>query len=105
MECGPDAIGKPGPPLVRCDVDLDPAAGDFAMNRILTIAMAVVAGSAAANAADMARPYIKAPAPVVAPVSNWTGPYVGLNVGGVWSKDDVTWGADPAVFGLGFTPV
>jgi outer membrane immunogenic protein len=74
------------------------------MRRFWIVAIAALTGSAA-NAADMARPYAKAPAPVVAPVYNWTGAYVGLNVGGVWSRDEVTWAANPALFGIGFTPV
>jgi outer membrane immunogenic protein len=75
------------------------------MKRLLIVAIAAVTGSAAANAADMARPYAKAPAPIVAPGYSWTGVYAGVNVGGVWSKDDVTWAANPALFGIGFTPV
>ena len=75
------------------------------MNRFLIVAIVALTGSATANAADMARPYRKAPVPVAAPVYNWTGAYVGVNVGGVWSKDDGTWTANPALFGIGFTPV
>jgi outer membrane immunogenic protein len=75
------------------------------MKKIMIVAIAALAGSAGANAADMARAYTKAPAPVIAPVYNWTGWYVGVNVGGAWSKDDTTWSANPAAFGPGFTPV
>ena len=75
------------------------------MKRLANLVIAALAGSATANAADMARPYVKAPAPVLAPVYSWTGLYVGANVGGVWAKDDVTWAANPAAFGAGFTPV
>jgi outer membrane immunogenic protein len=54
------------------------------------IALAVAALSilftGAASAADLAaRPYTKAPPPVVA-VYNWTGFYVGINGGGGWSR-------------------
>jgi outer membrane immunogenic protein len=39
-----------------------------------------------ASAADMAaRPYTKAPAPMISPVYDWSGFYVGLNGGGAWS--------------------
>ena len=42
----------------------------------------------AASAADLAaRPYTKAPVPVVA-VYNWTGFYIGANAGGGWSDHD-----------------
>ncbi len=75
------------------------------MKRFLIAAMAVLAGPAVVDAADMARPYSKAPAPVVAPVYNWSGVYAGVNIGGVWSEDDVTWNADPTLFGIAFTPV
>jgi outer membrane immunogenic protein len=49
----------------------------------------VVGGLQAAAAADMAVKY-KAP-PIVAPIYNWTGFYIGGNVGGAWndSRDDV----------------
>jgi len=54
------------------------------------IALAVTALSmmltGAASAADLAaRPYAKAPPPVMAPIYNWTGFYIGLNGGGGWS--------------------
>src|ERR1700754_4893379 len=54
----------------------------------------VVLGVAApASAADLAaRPYTKAPPPVVAPVYDWSGFYIGANGGGGWSHKcwDVT---------------
>jgi len=41
----------------------------------------------AASAADLAaRPYTKAPPPVIAPVYNWGGFYIGANAGGGWSE-------------------
>jgi outer membrane immunogenic protein len=77
----------------------------FAMKALLTVAIIALAGSAAGvKAADMARPYTKAPAPVAA-VYNWTGVYVGVNAGGAWTRDDVTWTANPLLFGAAFTPV
>jgi len=53
------------------------------MKRIALAAVATVALACAASAADMApRKYTKAPAPVVAPVYNWGGFYLGINGGG-----------------------
>jgi outer membrane immunogenic protein len=43
----------------------------------------------AASAADLpARTYTKAPAPVVDPSYNWSGFYIGGNVGGAWGRSD-----------------
>ena len=53
------------------------------MKKILLGAIATVALSSTAFAADLpARTYTKAPAPVVSPVYNWGGFYVGINGGG-----------------------
>jgi outer membrane immunogenic protein len=42
--------------------------------------------AAPASAADLAaRPYTKAPAPVIAAVYDWSGFYIGINGGGGWS--------------------
>jgi outer membrane immunogenic protein len=44
-------------------------------------------GVAPACAADLAaRPYAKAPAPIAAPVYDWSGFYIGVNGGGGWSR-------------------
>jgi outer membrane immunogenic protein len=61
------------------------------MKRILLASVGLMAMTAlvgTASAADLPRqmPY-KAPA-YVAPVSNWTGLYVGINGGGGWGKSD-----------------
>jgi outer membrane immunogenic protein len=60
------------------------------MKKIALAAMAasIMFGSAA-SAADLARrTFTKAPPPpVIAPVYNWTGFYIGGNVGGGWSED------------------
>jgi hypothetical protein len=56
----------------------------------LGIAVTVLAGliaAAPALAADMA-PVYKAPPLVPAPSYNWTGFYVGANVGGSWGRDN-----------------
>ena len=60
------------------------------MKKIAIAAAALIMGSMSASAADLAaRPYTKAPpAPVV--VYNWTGCYIGGNVGGGWAKTDQT---------------
>jgi outer membrane immunogenic protein len=58
------------------------------MKKILLGSVALVAlGLAApASAADLAaRPYTKAPPPMVAAIYDWSGFYIGLNAGGGWS--------------------
>jgi outer membrane immunogenic protein len=70
------------------------------MNRLLaaTSALAVVASSSQVFAADLA-PRSPAPvytkAPVLAPVSNWSGWYVGGNVGYGWGNNDMSFGDVP----------
>src|SRR3954454_14494815 len=57
------------------------------MKKILLGAMALVTlGLAApASAADLAaRPYTKAPPPMIAAIYDWSGFYIGLNGGGGW---------------------
>jgi outer membrane immunogenic protein len=62
------------------------------MNKIVLAAAATLLLAGTASAADMAaRPYTKAPAPVVVPVYNWTGFYVGGNVGGMWTDQNAFW--------------
>ncbi|MBR0740871.1 porin family protein [Bradyrhizobium liaoningense] len=59
------------------------------MNKILLGAIGIVAMglSAPASAADMAaRPYTKAPAPMVATIYDWSGFYIGINGGGGTSR-------------------
>src|SRR5436189_208116 len=58
------------------------------MKKILLGAMALVTlGLAApASAADLAaRPYTKAPPPMIAAIYDWSGFYIGINGGGGWS--------------------
>jgi outer membrane immunogenic protein len=63
-----------------------------AVKTLMTVAIATMAGLTGVNAADLpARTYSKAPPPIVAPAYSWTGFYVGVNIGGVWAKDDVSW--------------
>src|SRR5438105_10377171 len=50
------------------------------------VGLAVVSMAAPASAADLAaRPYTKAPAPMIAAVYDWSGFYIGINGGGGWS--------------------
>ena len=62
------------------------------MKRILLAAIAITAlCSASALAADLPqRPVYKAPMMSPVPVYNWTGFYVGGNIGGAWGTLDVT---------------
>ncbi|HUI95830.1 MAG TPA: outer membrane protein [Xanthobacteraceae bacterium] len=56
---------------------------------IIAALLATVATLGSASAADLSRPmYTKAPPPP--PLYNWTGFYVGVNVGGSWGHQDVT---------------
>lgn len=58
------------------------------MKKILLGSVALIAlGTASALAADMSRPYTKAPV-YVAPVYNWTGFYVGAHIGAAFGGDD-----------------
>ncbi len=50
------------------------------------VGLAALGMSAPASAADLAaRPYTKAPPPMVAAIYDWSGFYIGLNGGGGWS--------------------
>jgi len=68
------------------------------MNRKLALANIAAAGAVAsalcapADAADLGRrPYYKEPLPpLVQPLYNWTGFYVGANFGGTFSNEDIT---------------
>jgi outer membrane immunogenic protein len=56
--------------------------------RLPTIAaVASLAASSAAFAADLGRP---APPPIVMPIYNWTGFYIGANLGGAWASGTLT---------------
>jgi outer membrane immunogenic protein len=56
---------------------------------IAAFAFAVMAATSAASAADLAaRPYTKAP--VMEPIYNWTGFYIGGNVGYSWGRSSDT---------------
>jgi outer membrane immunogenic protein len=57
----------------------------------LLAAVAVIGFASIASAADMP---VKAPAPIVAPLYNWTGPYAGIAGGVVWGHSKQT---DPGI--------
>jgi outer membrane immunogenic protein len=58
------------------------------MKKFLLATVALVALGAPALAADLAaRPYTKAP-PMVAPIYNWTGFYIGGHIGGAFGNDN-----------------
>ena len=57
-----------------------------------TVGLVALAVAAPASAADLAaRPYTKAPPPVVAPIYDWTGFYIGANGG--WGSAHNCWSA------------
>lgn len=61
------------------------------MKKIFLTTAAVLISASAASAADLAaRPYTKAPPPIVSPVYDWTGFYVGGHVGGGWADQGHT---------------
>ena len=73
------------------------------MKKFMALVIVALVGSANAYGADMPTPYAKAPA--MAPAYSWSGWYAGVNVGAAWSKDGTTWNANPAAYGVAFTPV
>ena len=55
------------------------------MKKLVIAASILAASTASAFTADLAaRPYTKAP-PIVAALYDWSGFYIGINGGGVWS--------------------
>jgi outer membrane immunogenic protein len=65
-----------------------PWAGKFPMKKLLIASIVLIAVGGIANAADLApRTYTKAP-PMVAETYNWSGFYLGGNVGGQWGDAD-----------------
>jgi outer membrane immunogenic protein len=56
------------------------------LKKFLLAAVGAIAITSSASAADLAaRPYTKAPAPMIAAVYDWSGFYIGVNGGGGWS--------------------
>jgi outer membrane immunogenic protein len=54
---------------------------------LATVASLAIGLATVAKAADLPVSY-KAPVPIVAPVYNWTGIYLGVNGGGAWGSQD-----------------
>lgn len=72
------------------------------MRKLAIAAAALVLGTAGASAADLAaRPYTKAPAPVAA-VYNWTGFYIGAQVGYAWGDNSTREFTDATGLPTGF---
>ena len=66
--------------------------GEIMMKKFLlgTIGLLALGMAAPATAADLAaRPYTKAPPPIVAPIYDWTGFYIGANGG--WGSSHKCW--------------
>jgi outer membrane immunogenic protein len=73
------------------------------MKKLVLVAAILAGTTVAASAADMApRYYSKAPPPMVAPIYNWGGFYVGVNGG--WGSSHNCY-SNTAVFGVAFTPL
>jgi outer membrane immunogenic protein len=63
-------------------------AEDTQLKKLLLAAIGAIAMTASASAADLAaRPYAKAPVPMIAAVYDWSGFYIGLNGGGATSRE------------------
>lgn len=59
-----------------------------------TVGLVALGMATPASAADLAaRPYTKAPPPMVAPIYDWTGFYIGANGG--WGQSHNCWGLVP----------
>ena len=58
------------------------------LTRICLAVAALLAGSLAAQAADLTQPSYKAPAYVAPAYANWSGFYIGLNGGYGWGKSE-----------------
>ena len=65
-----------------------------------TVALAVIAASASANAADFP---LRAPAYMPPPVTNWTGCYLGTNSGSSFSRSNINYAQGPST-GFGAPP-
>ncbi|MFK4499329.1 outer membrane immunogenic protein [Bradyrhizobium japonicum] len=73
------------------------------MNKFMLAAAGIVAMTTSVSAADLAaRPYTKAPAPMIAAVYDWSGFYIGANGGGGWSHN--CWDIVTNILGAPVTP-
>lgn len=70
------------------------------MHKLLLAATIAALSSTSVFAADLAaRPYTKAPPAPVAPIYNWTGLYIGAQVGGAFQGSSGFTTNDPTMFG------
>src|SRR5215207_5605541 len=75
---------------LKCDQVSKCSMGAGMRNTVLVLLLSASFGCETALAADMP---VKAPirkAPIVAPVYDWSGLYVGAHIGGAWSNSTVT---------------
>ena len=72
------------------------------MKKLVLVASILASTTVAASAADMAPRYAKAPPPMIAPIYNWGGFYVGVNGG--WGSSHNCW-TNTAVFGVAVAAV
>jgi outer membrane immunogenic protein len=78
---------------------------EITMKKLLlgTIGLVALGMAAPASAADLAaRPYTKAPPPVVAPIYDWSGFYIGINGGGGSARKCWDFVASPGVTAVPF---
>jgi outer membrane immunogenic protein len=69
------------------------------MKKFLLCTVAIIGMAAPALAADLAaRPYTKAP-PMIAPIYNWTGFYIGGHIGGAFAGNNSLTGSDGRFLG------
>jgi outer membrane immunogenic protein len=73
------------------------------MNKLVLAVSALAVSAVSASAADLAaRPYTKAPPPVVVAAYDWSGFYIGANGGGAWSRK--CWDINPFTINTFFVP-
>jgi outer membrane immunogenic protein len=71
------------------------------MKKMLLALAAIAAFTGSASAADLPRPYVKAPPPPPVPVATWTGCYVGGGGGyGLWNQEKREFTNPPVVVQL-----
>lgn len=77
----------------------------IAKSGMALLALTTIAGMGQALAADLPAKAYQPPAPVIVPVYNWTGFYIGGNLGGEWTNarllefsTGASWGANRANF-------
>jgi len=79
---------------------------DTVIKRTITLgiaALAIAGTSLTASAADLGKPYTKAPPIAVPPAFSWTGFYIGVHAGASWSDNDVDYLVNDPTGGASFT--